>query len=248
MNIIIFTRKDIVSDHTGAGLRVEIADSRRLNHIHKILKSGKGDTLRVGRLNGNLGEGVISEITRTRVLVDVELNDSPPSPSPVTLLLALPRPLVIRRILADVTSFGVKKIVLFHSERVEKSYWQSPVLETDSITAQLVKGLEQGRDTELPVVQQCRNFKSFLEHDLMDLMSGVNGPVQAYLGQPGATQHLPGQIVTPILIAIGPEGGWLPSEVNSFLAKGFQPVSFGSRLLRVETAVSAVLGRLSIPQ
>jgi 16S rRNA (uracil1498-N3)-methyltransferase len=247
MNIIIFTPDDIVSDIAGAGLRVEFKDSRRLDHIHNILKSCKGDILKVGLLNGNLGQGSICDITRNGVLLDVDLNETPPAPSPITLLLALPRPLVVRRILADTTSFGVKKIILFHSERVEKSYWQSPVLEADAITAQLIKGLEQGRDTQMPEVQKCRNFRSFLEDQSAVLTKGVDGLAQAYVGQPGSTLHLPGQILTPTLIAIGPEGGLLPHEVDVFLDKGFQAVNLGSRLLRVETAVSAVLGRLSIP-
>lgn len=247
MNIIIFTPEEIAADFTGAGLRVEITDSRRLDHIHKILKSSKGDFLRVGLLNGNMGEGSICEITAKKVLLDVDLNETPPTPSPITLLLALPRPLVIRRILADATSFGVKKIFLFHSERVEKSFWQSPVLKADSIAEQLIKGLEQGRDTGMPVVEKCRSFKRFLDNEVTELMSGDDAVEQAYIGQPGAVQRLPGQIVKPSLIAIGPEGGLLPGEVDGFLDKGFQAVNLGSRLLRVETAVSAVLGRLSIP-
>ena len=100
----------------------------------------------------------------------------------------------------------------------------------------------------MPQVQKCSNFKSFLEDELADLMTGVDGLAQAYLGQPGVTLRLPGEIVSPTLIAIGPEGGLLPREVNRFLDKGFQAVNLGPRLLRVETAVSAVLGRLSIPQ
>jgi len=108
-----------------------------------------------------------------------------------------------------------------------------------------VKGLEQGRDTELPLVRKCPQFSAFLEDELAELMSGADGP--AYLGQPGAAQHLPGEIAAPTLVAIGPEGGLLRREVDSFLGKGFLAVNLGSRLLRVETAVSAVLGRLSIP-
>lgn len=247
MNVIIFTPEEIVSDFSGAELRVEITGTRRLNHIQKILKSSKGDSLRVGLLNGNMGRGIINKITAKKVLLDVELNETPPSPSPITLLLALPRPLVVRRILADATSFGVKKIYLFHSERVEKSFWQSPVLEADAIAAQLIKGLEQGRDTGMPVVEKCHNFQEFLDHRVMVLISGDDSVERAYVGQPGAVQCLPGQIVKPTLIAIGPEGGLLPGEVDGFLDKGFQAVNFGPRLLRVETAVSAVLGRLSIP-
>ena len=47
-----------------------------------------------------------------------------------------------------------------------------------------------------------------------------------------------------IVLAIGPEGGWIPYEVEKFTAAGLQPVQLGERILRVETAVSALLARL----
>jgi len=247
MNVMLFTSEDIVTEYSGTRFRVQFTDSRKLDHIQKILKSSKGDILRVGLLNGHLGEGVICQITAQKVLLDVDLNTAPPLPSPLTLLLALPRPLVVRRILADVTSFGVKRICLFQSKRVEKSFWQSPVLEEPAITAQLIKGLEQGRDSVMPIVEKYPDFQEILSHEMMASIKGAAAEQDAYLAQPGAAQHLPERITKPTLITIGPEGGLLAREVSDLQDRGFQPVSLGPRLLRVETSVSAVMGRLGIP-
>jgi RsmE family RNA methyltransferase len=46
------------------------------------------------------------------------------------------------------------------------------------------------------------------------------------------------------VLAIGPDGGWVPAEVELFRAAGFQPVSLGPRVLRVEVAVPTALGAL----
>ena len=47
-------------------------------------------------------------------------------------------------------------------------------------------------------------------------------------------------------MAIGPEGGWIQREVDTFAARGFTPVSLGTPILRVEAAVAALLGQIAL--
>jgi RsmE family RNA methyltransferase len=47
-----------------------------------------------------------------------------------------------------------------------------------------------------------------------------------------------------VTLALGPEGGWVEAEVESFRRAGFETVSLGSRVLRTESAVAALVGRL----
>ena len=70
----------------------------------------------------------------------------------LALLLALPRPKMLKRVLQSVTSLGVKQLYLLNSYRVEKSYWGSPLLQADKLQEQLLLGLEQACDTILPQV------------------------------------------------------------------------------------------------
>jgi 16S rRNA (uracil1498-N3)-methyltransferase len=51
--------------------------------------------------------------------------------------------------------------------------------------------------------------------------------------------------VNPILLAIGPEGGWTDAEIEGAIMAGYQVVSLGSRILRSTTAPIAALGLIS---
>ncbi len=241
MNTLIFTVQEIVEGYSPGHCRVCLQDARRLDHLNRILKARAGDSLRVGQLDGDMGTARVISISPSELMLDVVLDMKPPPPSPVTLVLALPRPLFLRRIVSDVATFGIKQIYLFQSRRVEKSFWQSPALAPQAIREQLIKGLEQGQDTLLPRVEFRHQFNTWIEE-----LAGLVKDTDAFLAHPGGQATLPRQAASPLFIAIGPEGGLTDDEVRSFEGAGFSTVDLGSRLLRVETAVSAVLGRLVI--
>ncbi len=168
------------------------------------------------------------------------LEQNPPAKLPVTLLLALPRPKMLKRTLQTVASMGVAHLVLLNSYRVEKSFWQTPFLEPEAIREQLILGLEQARDTVLPEVTIEKRFKPFVEDRLPQLAAGSLGLV----GHPGDFPACPRAVDSAVTLAIGPEGGWIPYEVDKLREAGLAPVQLGERILRVETAVPVLLARL----
>jgi len=235
VNIIPLTDKDFTSPD-----RCVLRDERA-RHIVGILKSTAGDKLRVGHVNGLLGTATISgRPDNGDIELSVELNEAPPKPFPLTLLLALPRPKMLGRLLRDVTSLGVKHIHLFHSEKVEKSYWQTPSLAPAYVHDKLIEGLAQARDTELPSIHQHRQFREVVSQILPDLLQSHSG-VLADPFSPGATIS---QTSKPLALVIGPEGGFTEAERLQILGTGCQPMWLGSRILRVETAVHVAIGRL----
>jgi len=135
---------------------------------------------------------------------------------------------------------GVKEMYLIHSRRVEKSYWRSPVLAEENITKQLILGLEQARDTVMPAVQLKRSFGSFVEDEL----EGISEGTLKLVAHPDASGICPHDARQPVTLIVGPEGGFLPDEMENFRNKGFKPVHMGPRILRVETAVCALISRL----
>ena len=160
MNIILLRE----SDWTG-GQSVCLSDYRA-QHIISVIQPAVGQSLRVGLINGHTGIGTVTAIDRTKVQLEVALTDVPPARHPTRLVLALPRPKMLRRILRTVAEFGVDELHLIHSYRVEKSFWQSPYLQKNKVEAALIHGLERAGDTILPIVIEHRRFKPFMEDSL----------------------------------------------------------------------------------
>ncbi|WP_278397254.1 16S rRNA (uracil(1498)-N(3))-methyltransferase [Stutzerimonas kunmingensis] len=234
MNLLLLDTADFIADD-----RVLLRD-RRLTHLQQVHRAEAGEQLRVGRVGGNMGSGQLLRLDAHEAELQVSFDQPPPAKLPVTLLLALPRPKMLRRVLQTAAAMGVPRLVLLNSYRVEKSFWQTPFLEPAAIHEQLILGLEQARDTVLPEVIIEKRFKPFVEDRLPQLAADTLGLV----GHPGDFPHCPRAVTQPVTLAIGPEGGWIPYEVDKLAAAGLRPVQLGERILRVETAVSALLARL----
>ena len=234
MNLVLLTPDDFISED-----RVRIA-GRRLRHIQEVHRAAAGDELNVGLVDGLAGKGRILTCTPEAIEMAVSLKFQPPPPLPVTLLLALPRPKMLKRVLFSVASLGVKSIFLINSCRVEKSFWQSPLLNKEQLNGYLMLGLEQAKDTVLPGIHLRPFFKPFCEDELPSMVKGT----LALAAHPAATEPCPHEVQGHVTLAIGPEGGFIQYEIEKLASAGFTPVSMGQRILRVETAVPALLARL----
>ena len=234
MNLLLLHDADFIATD-----RVRITD-RRLQHLNNVNKASVGQSLRAGRLGGLQGQASLLSISDTAAELQVDFQQPAPAKLPITLVLALPRPKMLRRTLQTIASMGVEKLVLVNSYRVEKSFWQTPFLLPDAINAELILGLEQARDTVLPEVILAKRFKPFVEDDLPAITASTRGLV----AHPGDYPDCPRALSEPVTLAIGPEGGWIPYEVELLVKAGLQPVQLGERILRVETAVPALLARL----
>ncbi len=238
MNLLLFEKHECRQD------TLILAD-RRAEHIVKILRLSVGEYLRVGELNGPVGLGVIEQVSDSSVTLKVDLTDPPPATPATELILALPRPIMLQRILKQATVLGVRRFHLIRSQKVEKSYFHSPVLQPEKIRALLVEGLEQAMDTRLPEVLLYHRFKPFVE-DVVPTLEGTG-----LLAHPDTKATLldvtgKGMADTHLLLAIGPEGGWNAYECERFLEQGFSMFTMGPRILHVDTAVVALLAQLDL--
>jgi RsmE family RNA methyltransferase len=215
-------------------------DDERFVHLREVIGKGLGDSVRVGEIGGAMGDAEIVAIEPGHALLRPHLQIAPPAKLPLTLVLALPRPKMLRRILRTIAELGVAELHLINSYRVEKSYWQTPALEPQAVREYLLQGLQQSRDTCLPTVHCQRRFKPFVE----DVLPGLVLEKQALLAHPGQYPACPRGLDGPTLLVIGPEGGLIPYEVEKLEAAGCEAVSLGPRILRVENAVSGLVGRL----
>lgn len=236
MNIILLKQH-----RTDAKGRLIIDEPRQIQHITAVLKAQVGDTLKLGVPSGLLGVGKIVSMDDEQVLLDeVRLDKAPPDKLPVTVMLALPRPKVLRRLMMDMTAIGVAHIILINSYRTDKSYWGSPMLAR--IDEFITEGLEQGVDTIPPKITLAKRFKPFVQDELPALIQAG----RAVVFHPYDSEDFGGFCLRqgmPTLIAIGAEGGFIPYEIELLRSVGVSAVGLGSRILRTESAVNAVLGR-----
>ena len=193
------------------------------------------------------------------------------------------RPKVARRLWAPLAALGVGALFITPAARVEKAYFASEHAEAAAVRAELLRGLEQAGDTRLPPVFLARRFpqvadaaagrRSWASSDafgewLVGSAAALPPPASVLLlAHPaaglsvsaalalsgGASSSMPRRI----LVAVGPEGGWAPHELEVLEGSSgrettpdgepLQPgarchlVNLGSRTLTTETACIALL-------
>lgn len=216
-----------------------ITSKRQLGHLQQHVKIQVGDTLKVGIRGGKRYCCEVISVAEQAIQVKALYEENVPKKLPVTLIVAMPRPKVLRRLIMDSVTLGVEKIILLHSYRVDKSYWQSPFLQ--QLEQYITLGLEQAGDTIAPEIEIYKRFKPFVEDVLPHLMSAE---CPAYVAHPYAETTMPFALEHPCSIVIGPEGGFIPYEIELLVNNGCQAVSLGNRILRTETVIAYVLGRL----
>ena len=288
MNLILL----FPSDYIPGTNRVRLT-GRRQRHVLEVQKAKVGQKLIIGIENGLIGDGIVVKSDDSCIEMEASFSFNPPPKLPVTLAVALMRPIVLKRVLQTVASMGVPEIMIFHSKQVEKSFWQSSALLEDAVREQLILGLEQAKDTVLPKVSFHKRFKPFVEDVLPRILGQgkAKGVVADPSGEPVSTlktqdtRHrtqekvsrlypslpkgacrpegegiaglhppLNGEgmgggnacVLCPVscVLVVGPEGGFIPYEIEKFREAGCHIVSMGERILRVETAVTALLAKL----
>ena len=226
-----------------------ISDLTQITHVNKVLTAKVGDTLKIGQLGGQLGSAIIKAITSDSIQIsDIQLTINPPAKLNLTVVLALPRPKVLRRLIMDMTALGVNDIILINSYRTQKSYWQSPMLAR--LDEFVLEGLQQGIDTIAPRISLQKRFKPFVEDELASLMTNraiVAHPYSAlsfaqYMEKLENTEPLHNSAL-PSMVFIGAEGGWIDYEIELLAEQGCTAVNIGPRILRTEAAVNVILGQ-----
>lgn len=171
----------------------------------------------------------------------------------VSLILALPRPLQLGRMLPMISQMGVDHLVLTGARKAPKDYFGSHLFrKPEALRERLIEGLCQAGDVRLPKLHTVKNLKWFFEDDLDRLFPADEyARVLAHPQRPGQTtspmrmgdvKFPPGSERPKIVVAVGPEGGWdEPEELNQFEALGFQQITLGERTLRSDCAVVSLL-------
>ena len=236
MNLILLEPDEIRADGT------VLLAGKRARHVREVLQAGEGEEIRVGVVDGPAGMATVLEDAK-QLRLQCALTD-PASPVPrVDLLLAMPRPKVMNRLWPVLAALGVGRILVSNAWKTERNYFDTHVLEPEHIREGLIEGLQQARDTRLPQVSVHKQFKKLVE----DKLDGFGPYAARWVAHPGEGAFPSEKLAAlprdaRVLLAIGPEGGWTPFELELLAAHGFSPVSWGPRALRTDTACAVLLG------
>jgi 16S rRNA (uracil1498-N3)-methyltransferase len=236
MNLILLEPDEIKADG------MAVLSGNRARHVREVLQASPGGGIRVGVVDGPMGLAMVIEDAgelRLQCLLSKEI----PLRPRVDVLLAMPRPKVMNRLWPVLASLGVGRILVSNAWKTERNYFDTHVLEPEHIRKGLIEGLQQARDTRLPQVSVHRQFKKLIEDEL-----GGFGPYAArFVAHPGADAFPFARLAAlsaaaRVLLAVGPEGGWTPFELELLAAHGFESVSWGPRPLRTDSACTVLLG------
>lgn len=219
---------------------------RRARHLREVLRAEVGARLRAGVIGGGaggpVGEARVMSVTADEVIVRFEATGAAPAVAPVRVVLAVPRPKVVRRVIQAAAAMGVERVELVNAWRVDKSYLGSERLRAEAIAEDVRLGAEQGGMTRVPRVELHPRLMGWFE---TFSSAGVAICAHARGGQ-DLERAVPRGFEGEVVIAIGPEGGWIDREVDTFAARGFAIVTLGAPILRVEAAVVAALAQVAL--
>ncbi|MEI6245505.1 MAG: RsmE family RNA methyltransferase [Acidobacteriota bacterium] len=236
MNLVLFSPAEV--EDPG---RVCVSDARAA-HLRQVLHVAPGDDVRVGIIDGAAGIGTVIHVSDQSVELRCTFDDAVPERPRVDVLLALPRPKVMRRLWAQLAALGVGQVILTNAEKVERDYFDSHVLQEAGYRPLLIEGLQQARDTRVPLVSIHKRFKVLVEDDL-DALCPTDYRIVAH---PGADASIAATLrgiewTERVVVAIGPEGGWNDFELDLLTAHGFDGVTLGPRTLATTTAAIAIV-------
>ena len=140
-------------------------DDVRAEHVLGVLHGEVGQTLKTGEVNGKIGTAEIVKIEDRAVTVRV-CHDRESLKPWVDLVLAPPRPRVMKRLLPQLATMGVGRIFLVGAKKVEKDFWGATLLKEENYRPLLIDGLMQGGTSVLPTLETRRNFRKFVAEEL----------------------------------------------------------------------------------
>ena len=172
MNRILFETDEIVNGVATFG-------GERAEHVMKVLHGEVGQVLKTGEINGPIGTGVILSIEQSEQSnnwkISVRCSHTEKSILPwVDLILAPPRPRVMKRLLPQLATMGVGRIFLVGAKKVEKDFWGATLLKEENYRPLLIDGLMQAGTSILPTLETRRNFRKFVNEELDVLWPNSN--------------------------------------------------------------------------
>ena len=220
----------------GCGARVELTGEES-HHLRHVLRARVGTRVQLFDGKGRQTEAVVTHFARGCVHLECgEIEQvSRESARRLVLATALPRSGRERFLVEKAVELGVAEVWFFEAQRGVARCSSGFLKKAERTVIEASK--QCGRNTLMPV--RCRS--------LDEILSGTPTTVHRWMAHPGGPFWSPertGAEATESAILIGPEGGFTESEVGRAQSSGWELVSLGPRVLRIETAALALAAAL----
>jgi 16S rRNA (uracil1498-N3)-methyltransferase len=216
------------------------------SHLAKVLRARSGDELIMFNGDGREFDGVIEAVRGSRV--SASIGDSRPvdreSPLAITLVQCVPRGDRMDFIVQKATELGVARIVPVLSQRsvvrLDKAQAESKAIHWRAVA---VSACEQCGRNRLPAIEAAQPLLNHLGESSPGMGPRLVLEPESALAARATAQDLGGgaDAIVHAEIAIGPEGGFAPDELEAFRVAGFSQIGLGPRILRTETAAIAAV-------
>ncbi len=205
------------------------------HHLRNVLRLVAGETVELFDGAGRSAAGIISNVGKRSVQVQVEQVQETPQVQPgLTIATAIPKGERFDWIIEKATELGVSKLVPLRTARSTVDPRDSKI---ERLRQVVISACKQSRRNDGLVINPVTDWATFLQSippaQRWILAHPGGESLQAWISR--RVDSAPCE--TPMLAAVGPEGGWSEAEVEDAVQLGAVPVALGPHILRIETAV-----------
>lgn len=223
-----------------------IEDTPKSKRFHAVLKGERasyvqkrheitnvGIQVKCGILDGLMGVAKLENYTKDKMEFTLNLTQEPPLSKKTKVVIGIPRPQTVKKIIQVVASFGITEIHFVRFEKSIKSYCYSKVWEKASLDSEILESLEQVCDTSNKDIKKWDNSKDFFKDQFF---SWINANKKIYLFD-GRMNNLLGKLESECILVFGPEAGFTQKELEYFTELKIDGISLGDRMFRLEHAL-----------
>lgn len=211
-------------------------DARYLKTVLRLLP---GDQLELLDGSGNIHQAKIKSISNQKVICQIlsSAKSEAELPIKITLAQAVPKGQKMDFVVEKATELGVYQILPLITARTIKQAGKS-----DRWQKLAKEAAEQCGRGIVPQVSPPLSFPELLKQSDQYALRLIADEAEKSVSLKDLIR-----VDQPenLLILVGPEGGWTPTETAAAKEHGFQPISLGKRILRSETAPLFILSALS---
>lgn len=225
----------VTGERLAAGMTC-VLDESAARHM-RVLRLEPGAPVGVRDGQGTVAEGRLARLSKTQAHVDVEVVESVPPPPAVHLLIPVAdrdRMLWLAEKACELACSSWRPVLWQRSKSVTPR--GEGMVFQGKTRARMESALAQSEGAWLPQIYP----EASPERAVLAAPAGGRIVLDSSGAPLVGANAAP--ITAPVTIALGPEGGFEPSELDALIAAGFQPASIGRNILRFETAGIAALG------